>query len=85
MKHMWDENGDKLSVQYAGTNSNISGVLEEGKQGFAGKFGQLFTGVHRYFVGNFSDPDKFQSIKLLMGEQLEQVPYGIRKQLHLCL
>lgn len=65
---MWDENGDKLSIQYAGTNSNISGVLEEGKQGFAGKFGQLVTGVHRYFVGNFADPEKFQSIKLLMGE-----------------
>lgn len=31
LKRMWDENGDKLSNQYAGTNSNISGVLEEGK------------------------------------------------------
>lgn len=35
---MWTENGDKLSMQYTGTGSNISGVLEEGKQGFAGKF-----------------------------------------------
>jgi len=42
-------------------------VLEEGKQGFAGKFGQLMTGVQRYFVGNYTDPEKFQSIKTLMG------------------
>ena len=39
MRKLWDENGNKLSNQYAGTESNISGVLEEGKQGFAGKFG----------------------------------------------
>ena len=45
VQRLWNENGDKLSNQYAGTQSNISGVLEEGKQGFAGKFGQLVTGV----------------------------------------
>ena len=56
---MWNENGDKLSFQYAGTNSNISGALEENKQGgLAGKFGKLVTGVQRYLVSNFSDPDK---------------------------
>lgn len=31
LKRMWTENGDKLSMQYTGTGSNISGVLEEGK------------------------------------------------------
>lgn len=36
-KRMWTTNGDKLSQQYAGTNSNISGVIENGKQGFKGK------------------------------------------------
>jgi hypothetical protein len=34
---MWTANGDKLSQQYAGTVSNISGVIENGKQGFKGK------------------------------------------------
>lgn len=58
LKRMWNENGDKLSEQYTGTNSNISGVLEEGRQGFAGKFNQLMTGVKRYVVSNISDPDK---------------------------
>ena len=55
---MWTENGDKLSLQYTGTNSNISGVLEEGKQGFAGKFGQMLTGVQRFMNSNFSDKEK---------------------------
>ena len=45
-------------MQYAGTNSNISGVLEEGKQGVRGKIGQLVTGVQRYLVNTYSDPDK---------------------------
>ena len=59
LQRMWDENGDKLSNQYAGTQSNISGVLEDGKQSFAGGiFGKLKTGVQRYFVSNFSDPEK---------------------------
>ena len=38
-KQMWNLNGDKLSNQYAGTNSNMSGVIETGKQGIAGKLG----------------------------------------------
>ena len=58
MQRMWDLNGDKLSNQYAGTQSNISGVLEEGKQDFAGKLGQLMTGVKRYIVSNFQDGEK---------------------------
>jgi hypothetical protein len=36
-KRLWTENGDKLSHQYAGTQSNISGVIENGRQGFQGK------------------------------------------------
>lgn len=44
-KRMWTANGDKLSQQYAGTASNISGVIENGKQGFKGKLDQMFTGI----------------------------------------
>lgn len=58
LKRMWTENGDKLSMQYTGTGSNISGVLEEGKQGFAGKFNQMMTGVKRFVVSNTTDDFK---------------------------
>ena len=69
LQRMWNTNGDKLSHQYTGTNSNISGVLEEGKQGFAGKFGQLVTGVKRYLNSHVSDPEKQESINVLLGRQ----------------
>ena len=39
LKQLWTLNGDKLSNQYAGTDSNMSGVVEHGKQGIAGKLG----------------------------------------------
>lgn len=58
LKRMWTENGDKLSMQYTGTSSNVSGVLEEGKQGFAGKFNQMMTGVKRFVVSNTTDDFK---------------------------
>ena len=31
LKQLWNTNGDKLSNQYAGTDSNMSGVVENGK------------------------------------------------------
>ena len=78
---MWNLNGDKLSNQYAGTNSNLSGVIENGRQGIAGKLGQMFTGVQRYIVNNTSDGDKQQSIKYFLNQHPDQHPYGIRLQL----
>ena len=35
--HMWAENGDVISRQYAGTSSTITSVTKTGKQGFFGK------------------------------------------------
>ena len=58
VRQMWNQNGDKLSNQYAGTNSNLSGVIEHGRQGIAGKLGQMFTGVQRYIVNNWNDAEK---------------------------
>lgn len=44
-KRMWSNNGDKLSQQNTGSNSNITRVIENGKQGMAGRFQQMVTGV----------------------------------------
>ena len=63
---MWTQNGDKLSQQYTGTNSNISGVIENGKQGFGGKLGQMFTGIQRFIVNNWTDNMKNDCIKILL-------------------
>ena len=64
---MWQENGDRISKLYAGTDSNISGVIENGKQGFMGKLSQMMTGVERYVVSNFTDSDKQEAIEQLLG------------------
>jgi len=45
LKRFWSNNGDKLSHQYTGSNSNITRVIENGKQGMAGRFQQMVTGV----------------------------------------
>jgi len=36
-RSMWTEQGDYLSRQYAGTDSTISRVSRDGKEGFLGK------------------------------------------------
>ena len=37
IRAMWTEMGDYLSRQYAGTDSTISRVTRDGKEGFVGK------------------------------------------------
>jgi hypothetical protein len=37
LKRFWSNTGDKLSQQYTGSNSNITRVIENGKQGMAGR------------------------------------------------
>lgn len=63
---MWQENGDRCSKIYAGTDSNISGVIENGKQGFMGKLSQMATGAKRYVVNNWGDNDKQEAIMQLL-------------------
>jgi hypothetical protein len=78
---MWQINGDKLSHQYTGTNSNISGVIENGKQGFTGKLAQMMTGVQRYIVNNYQDSEKNESIQILLNKGKYQKSYGIQHRL----
>lgn len=77
-KRMWSNNGDKLSQQYTGSNSNITRVIESGKQGIAGKFQQMMTGVQRYIANSYFDNEKNDCIKILLNRHLCQKPYGIQ-------
>lgn len=80
-KRLWTSNGDKLSQQYTGTNSNISGVIEKGKQGITGKLGQMFTGIQRFVANNWTDHMKNDCIKILLNKHPLQKPYGIQNKL----
>jgi synaptojanin len=81
LKHMWAENGDVISKQYAGTGSTITSVTKTGKQGFFGKIDQLARGVERFIVNNRDDGLKHECIKLFLNQHPQQQPYGIKASL----
>lgn len=68
MKHMWADNGDVISKQYAGTSSTITSVTKNGKQGLLGKLDQMARGVQRFIVNNMEDGLKHECIKLFLAQ-----------------
>ena len=44
----WASNGDMISMQYTGTESNNTRVTIQNKQGFIGKLEQWQVGIARY-------------------------------------
>lgn len=62
LKDHWVRNGDQLSLQYTGTESNISRVTKQGGQGIIGKLEQWSIGVTRYYQSVMNDEFKNQCI-----------------------
>jgi hypothetical protein len=82
IRDIFVRNGDNLSFQYTGTESNISRVTKQGGQGFIGKLEQWSVGVTRYYQCVMNDDFKHQCIQFLIGEHPRlQKPYGIRATL----
>ena len=79
---MWSQNGDKVSLQYTGTESNITCVIEQGKKGLRGKLQQLKTGVQRFFANNFTDNDKNECIKILTQKHGCQQCFGLQRTVY---
>lgn len=77
--HMWAENGDVISRQYAGTSSTITSVTKTGKQGFFGKLQQMTRGVERFLVNNLEDGHKHECIKMFLNLHPQQATYGIKQ------
>ena len=55
MRMMWTQNGDKLSNQYAGTDTNNSGTLQGEGHSVSQTFGKYLTGLKRFINNKFSD------------------------------
>ena len=68
IRDIWVTNGDHLSFQYTGTESNISRVTKQGGQGIIGKLEQWTIGVTRYYQCVINDEFKHQCIQFLIGE-----------------
>jgi hypothetical protein len=47
----------------------------------AGKLSQMFTGVKRYFANSYTDVEKNNCIKLVLGRHPSQKRYGVQAAL----
>jgi hypothetical protein len=54
-KELWCDNGDYISIQYAGTASTITTVTKNGKHGFFGLFQHGLVSITRFYQGSFED------------------------------
>lgn len=70
-RSMWTEQGDYLSRQYAGTDSTISRVTRDGKEGFLGKLDHKTKVVQRFFINTFSENPMQTAIDIVLGKHLK--------------
>jgi len=67
---MWTEMGDYLSRQYAGTDSTISRVTRDGKEGFFGKLDHKTKVVRRFLINTVNQNPMQNSIDIIQGKHL---------------
>ena len=67
---MWTEMGDYLSRQYAGTDSTISRVTRDGKEGFFGKLDHKTKVVRRFMINTLSENPMQNSIDIILGKHI---------------
>ncbi len=72
-KEIWADNGDFISVQYAGTASTISTVTKTGKHGFFGFFQHVGVSLTRFYQGSFEDNFKQKCFDILLNKNTEIV------------
>lgn len=67
---MWTEMGDYLSRQYAGTDSTISRVTRDGKEGFFGKLDHKTKVVRRFMINTLTENPMQASIDIILGKHI---------------
>nr|CAX73982.1 Recessive suppressor of secretory defect [Schistosoma japonicum] len=81
-KSIWADNADYCSLQYAGTRALKTDFTRTGKRTF---YGMLMDGYHsivRYYLNNFSDGFRQDSMHLLLGHYKVLDANGNPKPLH---
>uniref|UniRef100_A0A0N5BRD1 Phosphatidylinositol-3-phosphatase SAC1 n=1 Tax=Strongyloides papillosus TaxID=174720 RepID=A0A0N5BRD1_STREA len=66
-KHIWADNGDECSRQYAGTGALKADFTRVGKRTVNGAINDGINAISRYFRNNFCDGYKQDSIDLFLG------------------
>lgn len=67
-KRLWADNGDSLSLMYAGTGALKSDFTRTGKRTIFGLLQDLQNSITRYYINNFRDGKKQDAITLLLGK-----------------
>lgn len=65
-KEHWADNGDHISIQYAGTASTITSVTKTGKHGLLGVLQHGLVSITRFYQGSFEDSFKQKCIDLFL-------------------
>lgn len=71
---MWANNGDALSHTYAGTGALKSSFTRHGKMSFAGAIADARKSATRLYINNFVDKGRQNTIDVLLGRLVGQVP-----------
>jgi hypothetical protein len=65
---LWAENGDAISIIYAGTGALKSAYTRTGKRTLVGLVDDARKSAARFYLNNFTDKDKQTNIDLLLGK-----------------
>lgn len=71
---MWADNGDALSRIYAGTGALKSSFTRHGKMSLAGFLADARKSATRTYINNFADKGRQNTIDMLLGRLMGQVP-----------
>lgn len=69
-KDLWSQNGDQISIQYAGTASTITTVTKTGGHNFKGMIDHGIATVTRFYQGTFEDEFKQECIDILLQKNI---------------
>lgn len=71
---LWADNGDALSKIYAGTGALKSSFTRSGKMSLAGALADARKSATRMYINNFADKGRQNTMDLLLGRLMGQVP-----------
>lgn len=71
---LWADNGDWLSIIYAGTGALKSSFTRSGKPTVFGFLDDAAKSVNRFYVANFQDKNRQEGIDMLVGRAWEDIP-----------
>jgi synaptojanin len=74
---LWADCGDALSKIYAGTGALKSSFTRSGKMSIAGMLADVRKSAQRLYINNFEDKDRQNTIDMLLGRLIGQMPVSL--------